>query len=302
LFSEGEASKVFSQSLAQWLIAAQAQQQALETLANVFVAPTLANASEKAVFTLALPPLARLAVEAVGQFEKQLGEPLVAALPALDGALDKLQLLQLRALHALANAVMSASSPALLAPLGSAVWPAVLEQLHEATHALRAQQQQQQQEKEEEDELVEALSGAAWALARAGLLAGAGGGRAVELLAASLRAWGARGAAGALGALAPMLAREPTLLALASSALACRCRPDTAPLLLAECCDALVDLFSDDATHAVFVAQNVAAVLAAAPALLRKAAAAPDLQEEEVERIAEVASNCQALLQYKKNN
>ncbi len=72
------------------------------------------------------------------------------------------------------------------------------------------------------------------------------------------------------------------------------------PLLLAESVNALIDIFSDDSTHAAFVSLQIAKPLSAVPALVKRARAGA--AEEDLERLCEVADNVGPFLAYKKSN
>ena len=311
LFNEGEAAKVFSQVLAQWLIGAQAQQQALETLANVFSSPTLSGSkNERHVFSATLPMLSAMANSQISAIEEQLGENLVAALPSLDGSMDKLQLLQLRALHCLNNALIGASSPEFFAPLTGTLWTSLLDRLREASDALTGPSvgngaaAAATSVSHDDDELLDGLAAVVWSLARVsganvpalpahiGVIAGVISRRLSQAATVSC--------AGALGALAPLIIRDAAALKNAGMVLQQCCSSSSSSLLLVEACNSLVDLFADDSAHGVFVAINVASTLSNALPQMRKASTL--LADDEVERVAEIASNVQAFLQYKKNN
>jgi hypothetical protein len=300
LLAEGEAAKMFSRVLGQWQVAAQAQQQALETLANVFSSLTLSTCkNEREIFGLSMPHLSSVVALHLGSFEAQLGEQLIASLPALDGCVDKLQLLQLRALHCLNNAFIGVSSPELLYTWVASLWTTLLDQLREASDALSGAQSG-------DDELLDALATSLWSLARVSVARLPVSPAHASLIASVLSRRLSRAAsvslAGCLGSLAPVLRADANTLTHVTNTLQQCCNPSSSPLLLAETLNSLVDLFSDDDTHAVFVATKLADCLAAIPLLVRKASATAGLGEDDLERLMEVASNAQAFLEYKKSN
>jgi hypothetical protein len=299
LGTEGEASKVFSGMLGQWLHAAQAQQQALETLANVFGSQTLA-AAEALVVEASLPPLVAVASLQLGTVEACFGEALLAAMPAVDGCVDKLQLLQLRAIHCLSNALI-AVPPQRLAPWTGALWLALMDRLRDAGAALADLAGPRQ-----DDELLDGLAQCAWAVARTELKLPVSPEHVAmlcSLLAQRLSAGASVACAGALGSLAGYFRPNEQALSGVTRALVACAVESSPPLLLAEAVNSLIDIFSDDATHAVYVGLQVGKTLAAVPPLVKRARARAQAREEEdLERLFEVADNVQPFLAYKKNN
>ena len=296
---EGEAGKAFSAMLAQWLHAAQAQQQALETLANVFGSATLA-ATEGAVVEAAVPPLVAIASLQLQSVEGFFGEALLAAMLALDGCVDKLQLLQLRAFHCLNNALI-AVAPQRLTPWAAPLWLALMDRLRDAGTALA-----QLPGPREDDELLDGIAQCAWALARTELRLPVSPEH-VALLCTALTQRLSTGAsvscAGALGALASCFRPNEQALAAVTRALTDCVAEGSPPLLLAEAVNAAIDIYSDDATHAAYVSLQVGKTLAAVPALVKRARVRAQAREEEdLERLFEVADNVQPFLAYKKSN
>ncbi len=293
---EGAAAKMFTSMLQQWQHGAQAQQQALETLANVFGSMTLSSCEAKVVESV-LPGLTAIVNLQLSAVEAHFGEAALASLSSLDGCVDKLQLLQLRALHCLNNALIGVSPPLLL-PWGAALWLALMERLRDAATALAALDGPR-----EEDELLDAIAQCVWSLSRtemklpvspehAALLCGT--------LTQRLSSVASISVAGALGSLASYFRADQQALTAVARALTQCIVETTPPLLLAESVNALIDIFSDDSTHAAFVSLQIAKPLSAVPALVKRARAGA--AEEDLERLCEVADNVGPFLAYKKSN
>ena len=157
--SNGPAFKIFATTISQWTRAAEAQQQALETLANIFSSMAL-GAEEFQVVQHLMPFVATLCEVQLQQVDETLGDKLLAAVPALDGAVDKLQRLQLRALHCLNNALIGIQVENLKPAMS--LWTPLTLSLGQAIRNLQGLQNQSG----DEDELLDSLAQCLWSLAR----------------------------------------------------------------------------------------------------------------------------------------
>jgi hypothetical protein len=302
-------------ALHNWERSAEAVQQALETLANLF---TILPANSLASFARAsLPHLVHWSCLNVPQLDVKFGSRMLTLLPALDNALNHLQILQLRGLSCMNN-LFIALDPEVMQTMPELrnVWTSLLSATRITAEALMAepakqegQQQQQQQNLQEDDELLDALCQCAWALCRPlssqpalpvtmdqinGLM---------TLLERRVSREAGVAVAGMLGSLCGYYARANANAAVFARAaqllITCGSTQGVPAALTAECLNSTIDLFSDDGTHNVFVKHNVGSAIASK--LLPAAEAALQAAEaEEREHLQEVIENARAFLDYKK--
>ena len=291
----GPAAKAFSQMLDQWQHAAQAQQQALETLANVFGSGTIAASDEAKIVEATMPLLTGMTSLQIATVEAQFGEQVLSALPPLDGSVDKLQLLQLRALHCLNNALISVAPQRLLAWTGP-LWVALVDRLREAAAALA-----ELETPNGDDELLDAIAACIWSMGRAELPVPVAPEHLALFSQTLLRRLSPSASASLAGALGAQhrAVRDTGALAPVSGALLTACGEGGDALIMAEALNSLVDLFSDDATHAAFVQMELGSKLSQ---ILARAKKMPVAAEEDGERLHEVAETVREFLAYKKRN
>lgn len=301
----GPAQGHLNQALSQWARSADAQQQALETLANLFCGVHTENSIIAKAASTAFPHLVYLATVPIAQIDAKFGDRLLSTLPQLDSCMEKIQQLQLISLTCINNVFISVD-PGMLKKEGklAGFWQGLVTVLRTVTESLV--EYRTAGGTEVEDELCDIICQCLWSLARTcadepclpvepdhvSVIA--------KALSFHLSATVDTALAGGLGCLSGYIRRSDTAInGVASILLTCGLNPQASPLLIAESLNALVDLFSDDSTHKVFVSLQVGQKLKSA---LSNAEVAVTrlVDNEDKEHLDEVIENVRAFLDYKK--
>ena len=301
----GPAQAHIKDALDKWTRSAEAQQQALETLTNLFCGVHPADSAVSRIANDAFAHLVYICTIPVTQIDAKLGDKLLSSLPQLDGCMEKVQQLQVTALACMNNVLISVDTSVLLKDQKLAnFWPALISLLSTVSQSLA--KVRSDGANFADDELYDNVSQCIWSLCRAcsdgpNLPVNHGDGISVITKALSLHL--SEGAdislAGTLGCLAGYMTKNSAALNGVSQVLAVCCNNDKAnPLLIAESLNSLVDIFSDDNTHNTFASSGVGQKMNSALPIANKAIGALQNADDK-EHMEEVIENVKAFLDYK---
>jgi hypothetical protein len=255
---DGPAATLFNNAANAWSRSAKAQQQAFETLANILGSlPENVNVDQNLIDRI-FPYIKHTCSLDVSKIDAQLGDRLLMVMPRLDGCVDQLQTLQLRALNCYNNGLIGGAAPA-MKQHAEVMWNGLMSMLEVCANSLEGVEGN-------EDELLDSIAQCLWSIARA---YGGDLKATPEHLASILNVLSAHRSslcdvslAGVLGCLVPLYnANEAIVTSVVNVLVQCATGGGAKILMIAESLNSIVDLFSDDKTHAFFVKLQIDAGL-----------------------------------------